>query len=66
MEAWYEWAHLILGQAHEQKGEDILAISELRKAVAFSHNSSLMVSALAHAYTVSGNGPKLRSCWGNS
>ena len=55
MDASYEWAHLILGQAYEQNGEDILAISELRKAVEFSHNSSVMVSALAHANTVSEN-----------
>jgi len=55
MDPSYEWAHLILGQAYEQKGEYILAISELRKAVELSHNSPLMVSALAHAYAISGN-----------
>ena len=55
MDPSYEWAHLILGQAYEQKGEFSLALSELRKAVELSHNSPLMVSALAHADGVSGN-----------
>jgi TolB-like protein/DNA-binding winged helix-turn-helix (wHTH) protein/Tfp pilus assembly protein PilF len=55
MDPSYEWAHLILGQAYEQKGAFDLALSELRKAVALSHDSPLMVSALAHAYAISGN-----------
>jgi TolB-like protein/DNA-binding winged helix-turn-helix (wHTH) protein/Tfp pilus assembly protein PilF len=55
MDPTYEWAHLILGQAYEQKGKYDLALSELQKAVELSHNSPLMVSALAHAYAVSGN-----------
>jgi TolB-like protein/DNA-binding winged helix-turn-helix (wHTH) protein/Tfp pilus assembly protein PilF len=55
MDPSYEWAHLILGQAYEQKGEYNLALGELRKAVELSHNSPLMVSALAHAFAVSGN-----------
>jgi TolB-like protein/DNA-binding winged helix-turn-helix (wHTH) protein/Tfp pilus assembly protein PilF len=55
MDPSYEWAHLILGQAYEQKGEFNLALIELRKAVELSHNSPLMVSALAHAYAISGN-----------
>jgi TolB-like protein/DNA-binding winged helix-turn-helix (wHTH) protein/Tfp pilus assembly protein PilF len=55
MDPTYEWAHLILGQAYEQKGQYNLALGELRKAVELSHNSALMVSALAHAHAVSGN-----------
>src|SRR5207245_693591 len=35
-----------------------LAISELRKASDLSHQSPLMVSALAHAYALSGNQAK--------
>ena len=55
MDPSYEWAHLILGQAYEQKSEYNLALGELQKAVELSHNSPLMVSALAHAYAISGN-----------
>jgi TolB-like protein/DNA-binding winged helix-turn-helix (wHTH) protein/Tfp pilus assembly protein PilF len=55
MDPSYEWAHLILGQAYEEKRAFDLALPELHKAVALSHNSPLMVSALAHAYGVSGN-----------
>jgi len=51
----YEWAHFILGQAYEQKGEFNLARTELQKAVELSHNSPLMISALAHADALSGN-----------
>jgi Tfp pilus assembly protein PilF len=36
MDPSYEWAHLILGQAYEQKGEYNLAIEEFRKAVELS------------------------------
>ena len=61
MDPSYEWAHLILGQAYEQKGEYGLALNELRKAVELSHNSPLMVSALAHAYAVSGNQPEAQT-----
>jgi len=55
MDPTYEWAHLILGQAFEQKGQYNLALAELQKAVELSHNTPLMVSALAHAYALSGN-----------
>jgi TolB-like protein/DNA-binding winged helix-turn-helix (wHTH) protein/predicted Zn-dependent protease len=55
MDPSYEWSHLILGQAYEQKGEFSQAIIELRKAVELSHNSPLMISALAHANALSGN-----------
>jgi len=58
MDPGYEWAHLILGQAYEQKGQLDLAISELRKASDLSHQSPLMVSALAHAHALSGNQAK--------
>lgn len=51
----YEWAHLILGQAYQEKGEFNLALAELKKAVELSRNSPLTVSALAHAYAVHGN-----------
>jgi TolB-like protein/DNA-binding winged helix-turn-helix (wHTH) protein/lipopolysaccharide biosynthesis regulator YciM len=51
----YEWAHFILGQAYEQKHEFNLARAELQKAVELSHNSPLMISALAHANALSGN-----------
>jgi TolB-like protein/DNA-binding winged helix-turn-helix (wHTH) protein/Tfp pilus assembly protein PilF len=51
----YEWAHFILGQAYEQKREFDLARAELQKAVELSHNSPLMISALAHAEALSGN-----------
>jgi tetratricopeptide (TPR) repeat protein len=55
MDPTYEWAHLILGQSYEQKGQFDIAISELRRAAELSHDSPLMVSALAHAYAVSGH-----------
>ena len=55
MDSSYEWAHLTLGQAYEQKGEFKLAIQELQQAVELSHNSPLTMSALAHAYALSGN-----------
>jgi TolB-like protein/DNA-binding winged helix-turn-helix (wHTH) protein/Tfp pilus assembly protein PilF len=55
MDPSYEWAHLILGQAYEEKRAFDLALPELHKAVELSHNSPLMVSALAHAYAASGN-----------
>jgi len=55
MDPSYEWAHLILGQAFEQKGEFNPALAELHKALEISHNSPLMISALAHAYALSGN-----------
>jgi TolB-like protein/DNA-binding winged helix-turn-helix (wHTH) protein/Tfp pilus assembly protein PilF len=55
MDPAYEWAHLILGQAFEQKGQFSLAIEELQKAVDLSHSSPLTLSALAHAEALSGN-----------
>jgi TolB-like protein/DNA-binding winged helix-turn-helix (wHTH) protein len=55
MDPSYEWAHLILGQAYEQKGEYNLAIGEFQKAVELSQSSPLMISALAHAQALSGS-----------
>ena len=55
MDPSYEWAHLILGQAYEQKGQYDLAIGEFLKAVELSHSSPLMLSALAHAQALGGN-----------
>ncbi len=60
MDPSYEWSHLILGQAYEQKGEFSQAIIELRKAVELSHSSPLMISALAHAHALSGNRDEAR------
>lgn len=48
-------AHLVLGQAYEQKGQYELAISELKKATSISPNSPLMLGALGHAYAVAGD-----------
>jgi tetratricopeptide (TPR) repeat protein len=55
MDPSYEWAHFILGQAYEQKREFNLARAELQRAVELSHNSPLMISAMAHADALSGN-----------
>src|SRR5258708_3906623 len=60
MDPSYEWAHLTLGQAYEQKGQYDLALEELHRAVAISHSSPLMVSALAHAYALSGDHSEAR------
>lgn len=60
MDPSYGWAHLTLGQAYEQKGQYDLALQELQRAVEISHSSPLMVSALAHAYALSGNQSEAR------
>jgi TolB-like protein/DNA-binding winged helix-turn-helix (wHTH) protein/Tfp pilus assembly protein PilF len=60
MDPSYEWPQLILGQAYEQKGDFSRAVAALRKAVELSHQSPLMVSALAHAYALSGNPAEAR------
>lgn len=54
MDPTFALAHLILGQAYEQKAEYPEAIAEFEKALALSHNSPPMVAALAHLYAVSG------------
>jgi len=51
----YGWARLNLGQAYEQKGEYNLAIQEFRHALDLAPSDPLTISALAHAYGVSGN-----------
>jgi TolB-like protein/DNA-binding winged helix-turn-helix (wHTH) protein/lipoprotein NlpI len=48
-------AHLVLGQAYEQKGEFEMAIAELKKAASISPNSPLMLGALGHAYAMAGD-----------
>ena len=49
MDSSYELAHLVLGQAYEQKSEFDEAIAELHQAVDLSHRAPLMMSALDHA-----------------
>jgi TolB-like protein/DNA-binding winged helix-turn-helix (wHTH) protein/Tfp pilus assembly protein PilF len=53
MDPTFGLAHLVLGQAYEQKGQYADAIAELQKAVAISHDSAPMLAALAHVYAVS-------------
>ena len=57
-------AHLVLGQAYEQKGLYDQAIAELRKAVAISNHAPLMVAGLGHAYAVANNAPEARNVLG--
>jgi tetratricopeptide (TPR) repeat protein len=47
-------AHLVLGQAFEEKGMFGDAIAELQKAVQISPKSPLMATALARAYATAG------------
>lgn len=51
----YKWARVNLGQAYEQKGEFNLAVQEFQRALEISPSSPLGLSALAHAYGLSGN-----------
>jgi TolB-like protein/Tfp pilus assembly protein PilF len=60
MDPTFALAHLVLGQAYEQKAEYPLAITELQTAVAGSHNSPPMVAALAHVYAISGRQSEAR------
>ena len=55
MDPTYELPHLLLGRAYQQKGDFARAMPEFQKAVELSHNTPLMVSALARAYALSGN-----------
>jgi TolB-like protein/DNA-binding winged helix-turn-helix (wHTH) protein/lipoprotein NlpI len=55
MDPTYELPHLLLGRAYQQKGDFARAIPEFQKAVELSHNTPLMVSALARANALSGN-----------
>ena len=45
-------AHLVLGEAYEQKGDNSRAIEQLQKATAISPNSPLMLAGLGHAFGV--------------
>ncbi len=47
-------AHLFLGWVYEQKGMPTEAIAELRQTVSLSGGTPLYVSALGHAYAISG------------
>ncbi|MGI8770034.1 MAG: winged helix-turn-helix domain-containing protein [Acidobacteriaceae bacterium] len=60
MDPTFALAHLVLGQAYEQKAEYPLAIAEFQKAVAGSHNSPPMLAALAHVYAISGRQSEAR------
>jgi TolB-like protein/DNA-binding winged helix-turn-helix (wHTH) protein/lipoprotein NlpI len=55
MDPTYELPHLLLGRAYQQKGDFTRALPEFQKAVELSHNTPLMVSALARANALSGN-----------
>src|SRR5258708_17776393 len=55
MDPSYEWAHLTLGQAYEQKGQYDLALEELRRGVGKSHPRPLLVFTLAPAFLLSRN-----------
>ena len=48
-------AYQFLGMSHEARGEFPQAIDTLRRAVDSSRRSSLMLSALGHAYAVNGD-----------
>ena len=47
-------AHLVLGQAYEQKGMLQEAIVEIERAVSLSAGSPVYTAALAHAYGLAG------------
>jgi Flp pilus assembly protein TadD len=47
-------AHLVLGQAYEQKGMVREAIAELERAVSLSGGSPVYLASLAHAYGLAG------------
>ncbi len=55
MDSTYELPHWVLGQAYEQKGDYVHALTELHKAADLAHNTPLMVASLGHCYAVSGN-----------
>jgi TolB-like protein/DNA-binding winged helix-turn-helix (wHTH) protein/Tfp pilus assembly protein PilF len=60
MDPTFALAHMVLGQAYEQKAEYPLAIAEFQTAMAASHNSPPMVAALAHVYAISGRQSEAR------
>ena len=53
-------AHMVLGQAYEQKGAFLQAEVELNQAVKLTHRSAPMIAALAHLYAVSGRQDRAR------
>jgi TolB-like protein/DNA-binding winged helix-turn-helix (wHTH) protein/Tfp pilus assembly protein PilF len=53
-------AHMVLGQAYEQKGAIPQAEVELNQAVKLTHRSAPMIAALAHLYAVSGRQDRAR------
>jgi TolB-like protein/DNA-binding winged helix-turn-helix (wHTH) protein/Tfp pilus assembly protein PilF len=53
-------AHMVLGQAYEQKGVFPQAAAELTQAVELSHRSAPMIAALAHLYAISGRQDRAR------
>ena len=55
LDADFVLAHLVLGQAYEEKGARSLAIEELKKAVSLSPRSPLMLAGLARGEAVAGN-----------
>jgi TolB-like protein/DNA-binding winged helix-turn-helix (wHTH) protein/Tfp pilus assembly protein PilF len=53
-------AHMVLGQAYEQKSAIAQAEVELNQAVKLTHRSAPMIAALAHLYAVSGRQDRAR------
>ncbi|MDQ1693711.1 MAG: hypothetical protein QOH85_1246 [Acidobacteriaceae bacterium] len=53
-------AHLVLGQAYEQKGSFAQAAAELEQAVELSHRSAPMLAGLARLYAVTGRQDRAR------
>jgi TolB-like protein/DNA-binding winged helix-turn-helix (wHTH) protein/Tfp pilus assembly protein PilF len=53
-------AHMVLGQAYEQKSAIPQAEVELNQAVKLTHRSAPMIAALAHLYAVSGRQDRAR------
>jgi TolB-like protein/DNA-binding winged helix-turn-helix (wHTH) protein/Tfp pilus assembly protein PilF len=53
-------AHMVLGQAYEQKGVFPQAAAELTQAVELTHRSAPMIAALAHLYAISGRQDRAR------
>ena len=54
-------AHLVLGQAYEQKGALPQAAAELERAVELSNRSAPMLAGLAHIYAISGHPDRARA-----
>jgi tetratricopeptide (TPR) repeat protein len=54
MEPNFHWGHFFLGLAHEQMGLPGEAIADFKKSVKLSGGSTVMLSALGHAYAAGG------------